>query len=95
MEIVRTLKCCAPLAGVIHFCFGPIEADHAGPRPCGRKCSDDQTIPLCSLHHRNRTDATGPFKGWDRWKMRSWCTERIAETRTQVHARRARIDIPF
>lgn len=70
-------------------CYGPVEADHAGHRPFGRKCSDHETIPLCALHHRHRTDYVGLFGGWNAAKMRQWCDARIAETRARLGWKRA------
>lgn len=79
MLAVKRMPCCAP-SGVPVSCFGPVQADHAGRRPVGRKCDDRETIPLCAKHHRQRTDYTGIFGGWDAERMRAWCDERIAET---------------
>lgn len=93
---VKELPCC--LAGLGN-CSGPIEADHAGRRPLGRKCSDDEAIPLCQKHHRERTDGYGfflnasattpdgpvPMSGW----QREWCDRRIAETQARLGRRAA------
>ena len=44
-------------------CQGRTEAHHAGKNPgVGMKASDDTAVPLCSLHHRQITNHTGPFK---------------------------------
>lgn len=80
---VRALPCCARELG---GCEGPIEADHAGRRPMGRKCSDDEAIPICQLHHRQRTDFSGPFKAWDGASMREWLDECIRWTRAALGA---------
>lgn len=53
-------------------CSGNVEADHAGHRGVGRKATDDTCIPLCQRHHRQRTDFSGPFKGWNKAMMRGW-----------------------
>ena len=79
----RRLPCCARDLGP---CWGRIEADHAGPRPLGRKCSDDETIPLCSGHHRARTDLAGPFRGWGREQMRAWLDAQIEQTQAAMAA---------
>jgi hypothetical protein len=79
MERVRSLPCCA--IGVDgHACDGPMEADHAGARPLGRKASDTTCIPLCRLAHRQRTDFSGPFRSWDKDRMRDWLATKIEET---------------
>jgi hypothetical protein len=38
------------------------DADHAGRRGVGRKSNDDETVPACSLHHRQMTDRSGPVR---------------------------------
>lgn len=89
LELVHRLTCCAiGLPG--HRCEGPIEADHAGERPRGRKASDDTTIPLCRLAHRERTDHTGVFRSWTRDEMRSWLAEQVARTQAMAAKMRAR-----
>ena len=71
---VNTLTCAASgLNG--HVCEGPIEADHVGPRPLGRKADDTTCIALCLLAHRQRTDHAGPFRAFTRDDMR----RRVAE----------------
>lgn len=97
---VKGLPCCLVGTG---DCSGPIEADHAGRRPLGRKCNDDEAIPLCRKHHRDRTDALGFFRGMFivvdaaigppaitlTGFMREWCDRRIAETRARLGYGRA------
>lgn len=76
---VHTQPCAARgVAG--HRCDGPIEADHAGERPAGRKADDATCIPLCMLGHRQRTDFAGPFRAWDRETMRGFLAAAIAST---------------
>lgn len=78
------------LCGVLTTCEGPIEADHAGRRPLGRKCSDHEAIPLCRKHHRERTDAAGYFRGWIASLMRVWLDLAIASTQATLgYERRA------
>lgn len=80
LRAVKSLPCLlAPLN-----CTGPVEADHAGQRPLGRKCSDDEAIALCRGHHRERTDYAGFFKGWSGHAMRAWCDFAIEVTRRQL-----------
>jgi hypothetical protein len=88
LALVHRLPCCARLVAG-HRCEGPIEADHAGERPLGRKADDDTTIPLCMLGHRERTDFSGPFRSWDRAAMRAWLDASIEATRTSVALMRA------
>lgn len=77
---VHTLTCAASgLNG--HVCEGPIEADHVGPRPLGRKSDDADTIALCALAHRQRTDHCGPFRSFSREDMRAFVAESLAITR--------------
>lgn len=64
-----------------HVCEGAIEADHAGPRPMGRKADDDSCIALCTLAHRQRHDLAGPFRRFDKAQMRAWLDEQISITR--------------
>lgn len=74
-------------------CSGPIEADHAGRRPYGRKCSDDETIPLCRSHHAQRTNGLGWFffvgLARDKDKLRDWLDARIDETQRALLGKRS------
>jgi len=81
LEEVRGLPCVLATTGE---CQGRIEADHAGWRPFGRKCSDDEAIPLCTLHHRQRTDYAGAFKGMTGETMRAWADSAIWRTRAAL-----------
>lgn len=71
---VKTLRCFAFEIGMEtgHRCGGVVEADHAGRRGLGQKCADDECIPLCTEHHRQRTDFSGAFKSWTKDRMRGW-----------------------
>jgi hypothetical protein len=77
---VKTLPCFARDIGIDtgRPCGGVVEADHAGRRGLGQKCSDDQTIPLCTEHHRQRTDFSGAFKSWTKDRMRYWLEASIS-----------------
>lgn len=66
---VKTLPC---MAEKLSPCGGVIEADHTGGRGIGRKADDRTCIPLCTRHHRERTDWTGPFKTWSQEEMRAF-----------------------
>ena len=83
---VRELPCCARTLGDMFGCRGRIEVDHAGRKPAGRKCSDDETVPMCSLHHSERHTFIGLFGGWSRAQMRAWLDEQIAATRAHLTA---------
>ena len=72
-------------------CDGTVEADHAGERPYGQKCGDDQALPLCRKHHRDRTDSRGFFRAPDRVARRlrrQWLDRQIATTWAQWKTRR-------
>lgn len=89
MLLVKQLPC------VFHAshpaaCEGPVEADHAGRRPLGRKANDDTCIPLCRSHHRDRTDARNFFAGISAPLMRRWCDRMIAQTQDAVRLLRER-----
>lgn len=63
-------------------CGGYGEADHAGRRGLGQKAGDDTCIPLCSQHHRERTDHHGAFFEADREQLREWLQHVILATQT-------------
>lgn len=76
-------------------CDGAIEADHAGNRFTdgdGTRAFDRTCIPLCSKHHRQRTDYRGIFLGFDSRMMRSWCNEAIRLT--QGLAKASGVQVP-
>jgi len=54
-----------------------VQADHAGAHGLGEKCSDDETIPLCTGHHGEKTDLRGHFKTWTGSELRVWLNARI------------------
>ena len=84
LAVVRTMRC--------YVCqrVGPSDPDHMGPHPLGRKADDDTCVPMCRLHHQERTDVTGVFRGFDRAAMSSWCDDAIADTRASVYSRLGR-----
>jgi len=77
MRFVRKLPCVAHELG---GCSGHVEADHAGRRGTGQKCSDLEVISLCKQHHQQRADFSGPFRSWNQEQMRVWLAEQIAKT---------------
>lgn len=86
MAAVKRLRCWAARTVPGHHCQGPIEADHAGRRPVGRKASDATVLPVCTLAHRQRTDHSGPFRSWTRPEMRQWLDDGIADTQRTMKA---------
>ena len=48
LKFIRSLPCC------VCFRTRTIETAHVGRRGMGQKSSDRETIPLCSLHHREQ-----------------------------------------
>lgn len=84
MLAVKLMPCCLWFLGC---CDGEVEADHAGDRGLGEKSHDNTTIPLCTRHHRERTDMTGYFASFDRHRMREWRHERVDETQVTLLAR--------
>lgn len=74
-------------------CHGVVEADHAGlDRGVGMKAHDNTCVPLCSQHHHDRHNFTGPFRGFDKERMRAWRT--TAVELTQETARRSGVEVP-
>lgn len=67
-------------------CDGVIEADHVGPRGLSRKSHDDETIPTCMLHHRQRTDHCGPFRQLARDVVRGRIAAAIESTQARYRA---------
>jgi hypothetical protein len=63
-------------------CEGEVEADHAGARGLSQKCPDNECIPLCALHHRQRTDHSGAFRTLTRDQARAWRARAILRTQT-------------
>lgn len=91
MMRVKLLPCCAEGLGP---CHGVIEADHAGRRGMSQKCDDAECIPLCTRHHRERTDFSGAFKDWTRERMRPWLDQKIAETQRSLSCPVLKSDLP-
>ena len=80
LRAVRRLPCLLSGAG----CWGPVEADHAGPRPVGRKADDRTAVPLCRQHHHQRTNACGWFRDLTPEQRRVWCERAIEQTQRAV-----------
>jgi hypothetical protein len=90
---VKMQACCASTFAIdLGSCDGVVEADHAGLRGMGMKASDWTCVPICTLHHRQRTDFSGPFKKWTQEMMRSFLQSAVANT--QLLARLHGFEIP-
>jgi hypothetical protein len=69
-------------------CTGPVEADHAGRRPVGRKAHDSTCIPLCLYHH-----GVSRFpRCWEQAQRRAWL--HAAVVYTQAVARSVGVAVP-
>ena len=96
MMFVKSLRCAAKTYSMTWrvdcstACGGPIEADHMGQRPVGRKAPDDTCGPLCRDHHVERTAHTGMFKHATRAELRQWMDAVIARTRELYERRTGR-----
>ena len=77
---VRTLPCRVRESDLDHRCQGDVQAHHRVGGGMGTKTGDRQTFPLCAGHHRARHDMNGPFKGWDRERMREWERNEVLAT---------------
>lgn len=72
--VVRSLP---PDPNRITPCGGFVEADHLGDRALGRKAPDDTCAPMCSDHHRQRTDHSGAFRALAQLELRAWRTSAL------------------
>lgn len=72
---------------------GWVEADHAGTRPYGQKADDTTCIPLCSRHHRDRTDRSGFFRGKTKDWHREWCDSAITVMRDRYEAHKGGMEL--
>lgn len=86
MGFVKTLRCSAKTysmpwrVDIDTECGGGIEADHMGPRGLSNKAKDSTCAPMCSSHHRERTDHSGVFKHATQAQIRAWRMGVIART---------------
>ena len=69
MLAVKELPC---ILSKLCECEGVVEADHAGDHGYGQKSKDAEVIPMCTKHHRDRTDLTGVFRYHNSMAMREW-----------------------
>lgn len=79
LKWVRQLPC--EMAG--HGdCYGSPHAHHAtGGKGLGTKNHDHQTLSLCERHHSARHSLSGPFKGWNKARIKEWERECYERTR--------------
>lgn len=63
-------------------CTGVVEADHMGQRGLGQKADDRTCAPLCTGHHRERTDHSGSFRTLNREEARAWKERQVLRTQT-------------
>lgn len=68
-------------------CSGEVEADHLGARGLGQKADDDTCAPMCTGHHRERTDHSGTFRPFNRDDGRNWRAVVIAYTQAEWASR--------
>lgn len=75
LKWIRSLPC------VFHSraCVGDVEAHHRTGAGLALKAPDDETMPLCSLHHKQRHDATGPFHEMTKAERKTWEAEMVAK----------------
>ncbi len=63
-------------------CLGAVHAHHpTGGKGIGQRNHDHGAVPLCSGHHTQRHSLSGPFKGWDKRRIRDWEASTAAELR--------------
>ncbi len=60
-------------------CDGPVEAHHRTGAGLALKAPDDETMPLCSLHHKQRHDSTGAFFKLTKAERKTWEREMVAK----------------
>jgi hypothetical protein len=69
-EHIRQLPCAMSGHGE---CLGAMHAHHAtGGKGLGTRNHDHRTIGLCTKHHTERHALSGPFKGWNKQRIRDW-----------------------
>lgn len=63
-------------------CDGVVEADHMGQRALSRKADDTTCVPMCTKHHRERSDHSGTFRAMTRDQLRAWRERAMMRTQT-------------
>lgn len=67
---LRGFPCCMAGHGE---CLGALHVHHAqGRKGLGQRNSDTTGKPLCTKHHQERHALSGPFKGWNKQRIRDW-----------------------
>jgi hypothetical protein len=79
LALVRKLPCCFELG-----CNGHIEAHHRTGMGLALKAPDNETMPLCRLHHACLHAFQGPFQEMNRDQRMQWQLAMIDETREKV-----------
>ena len=92
MLAVKGLPCALSGVDGAGRCEGPVEADHAGPRAYGQKADDKTCIPLCTCHHRHRTESRGFFASMSKEQRRHWCRITIARTQHTLAMKRVGVE---
>jgi hypothetical protein len=85
MGFVKLQRCAARALGRCDS-SSFVEADHAGSRGLGVKADDTTCIPLCSKHHRERTEFAGDFACFNKNMMRTWLAAVVDSTRAMFEA---------
>lgn len=76
---LRRHGCCMAGHGL---CDGALHVHHAqGGKGLGTRNADATGKPLCTLHHTQRHALSGPFKGWDKQRIKQWEAETAAHYR--------------
>ncbi len=72
-EFLRGLPCSMLGHGP---CVGVVHVHHAqGGKGLGTRNHDHSGKPLCAGHHTQRHGLSGPFKGFDKRRIRDWEAE--------------------
>lgn len=81
------LRAVATIPAALWRCDGVIEADHAGERIAGKgtKAPDDTVIPMCTRHHRDRTESKGIFAYMSPEQRKQW-RDRAVEHARELYA---------
>lgn len=84
LAFVRALPCCAP---TVAPCLSPApqHPHHKTGAGMAMKARDDETMPLCWVHHRDFHLGQGPFLYWTRDNRDMWQEEMVDRVR-RAHA---------
>ena len=62
----------------------PVEVAHVGLRGLGQKCSDRETLPICTLHHRSGKESQHEL-GKRFWPMHSLDKQALIEKHNALY----------